>query len=77
METLICEVLKKAYYKPYITYSRGSGPTADACTLGVHIKHVNDPEKNSIFIHWLLFCSKHAHKIIVQVNTKRNKQFMT
>ena len=59
METLICELLKKEFY---ITYSRRSGPTPDACTLGVHIKHADDPEKNSVFIHRLLFCSKLVYK---------------
>ena len=62
METLIFELLNKELY---ITYSRGSGPTPDACTLGVRIKHADDPKKNSIFIHRLLFCSKPAHKFIV------------
>ena len=59
METLICELLKKELY---ITYSRRSGPTPDACILGVHIKHADDPEKNSVFIHRLLLCSKPAYK---------------
>ena len=62
METLICELLKKELY---ITYSRGSRPTSNACILCVHIKHADDPEKNSIFIHRLLFCSKPVHKIIL------------
>ena len=46
METLVCELLKKELY---ITYSRGSRPTPNACTLCVHIKHADDPEKNSIY----------------------------
>ena len=62
METLISELLKN---KLYITYSKGSGPIPDTCTLGMHIKYADDPEKNSIFIHRLLFCSKPAYTIIV------------
>ena len=62
METLICELLKKELY---LTYSRGSGPTPDASTLGMRIKYADDTKKNSIFIHRLLLYSKHAHKIIV------------
>ena len=62
METLMSELLKKELY---ITYSRGSGPTPDACTLGVRIKHADDPEKNSIFVHRLLSCSKPTNKIIL------------
>ena len=60
----------------YITHCRGSAPTPGACTLGVCIKHADDPEKNSIFIHRLLFCSKPAQSYCatsVQVSTKRNK----
>ena len=62
METLICQLLKKDLF---ITYSKGSGPTSDACTLEVRIKDADDPEKNYIFIHRLLLCLKTAHKIIV------------
>ena len=62
METLIYELLKKELH---ITYSRGSGPTPDACALGVRIRYADDPDKNSRFIHRLLFSSKPAHKIIV------------
>ena len=62
MKTLICEILKKELYS---TYSRGSRPTPDICTLGVRIRHADDPKKNFIFIHRLLFCSKPEHKIIV------------
>ena len=57
----IRELLKKELY---ITYCRGSGPTPGACTLGVRIKHADDPEKSPIFIHRLLFCLKPAHKLI-------------
>ena len=35
----------------YITHCRGSAPTPGACTLVVCIKHADDSEKNSIFIH--------------------------
>ena len=46
-------------------YCRGPGPTPGTCILGVRMKHADDPERNLVFIHRLLFCSKPAHKIIV------------
>ena len=47
------------------TNYRGSEPTHGACILGMRVKHANDPEKKIIFIYWLLFRSKSAHKIVV------------
>ena len=49
----------------FITYCRSSRPTPGASTLGVIIKHADDPEKNSIFIHRLLSLSKPAYTIMV------------